>query len=292
MIGNTNTPLFENVPTDFEKSFLIKHYSHAKENATPNWHFHPEIELVFVKGGSGKRHIGNHLSCYWDGDLILIGSGLPHYGFTDSLTGHSSETIVQMKESFLGTDSIQIPEMKAIHQLLERAKQGLVFHGKTKEMIGGRIEKLTDRNHFECMLELFAILNELAQSDEYMLLNARSVALEVKQADDERINSIYKYVRRNFQQVITLDEIAAEVSMTVPAFCRYFKKQSGKTFVQFVNEFRVVHACKLLSETPSTITDVCFESGFHNISNFNKTFKETTGQTPSQYRAKVKKVIH
>ncbi|MCB0845369.1 MAG: helix-turn-helix transcriptional regulator, partial [Bacteroidetes bacterium] len=90
---------------------------------------------------------------------------------------------------------------------------------------------------------------------------------------------------------ISLEEIAAEINMTVPAFCRYFKKLSGKTFTRFVNEFRVVHACKLLSEKPSSITEICYESGFNNFSHFNKIFKETTGKSPSAYRTELTRMV-
>ncbi|MEM8765568.1 MAG: AraC family transcriptional regulator, partial [Bacteroidota bacterium] len=102
---------------------------------------------------------------------------------------------------------------------------------------------------------------------------------------------VFNHVKQNFKEDISLDEMADMVSMTVPSFCRYFKKITNKTFTQFVNEYRLVHASKLLAEQPMSITQVCFESGFNNFSHFNKSFKAFTGQNPSEYRNQLKAVL-
>ena len=133
---------------------------------------------------------------------------------------------------------------------------------------------------------------DLAQAEDYELLNSDGFAFEAGIQDNEKIEVIYKYININFQQHITLDEIANEVSMTVPAFCRYFKKVTGKTFTKLVNEYRIVHATKLLSESQQSVTDICFACGFNNFSHFNKIFKEITGKSASKYRGELKKLIH
>jgi AraC-like DNA-binding protein len=285
-------PSLEKITPEFGSSFAVKQYIDPSPNLrAPLWHFHPELELVYVKGGSGKRHIGNHLSYYNDGELILIGSMLPHYGFTDRLTGNESETIVQLREDFLGTAFFKSNEMFSIAQLFDRARAGIAFHGTSKWKIGRRLENLPALDNFAKLVELLCILQDMAWSTEYEILNADGFTFEVQNADNERVNIIYDHVRKNFQRPIPLEEIAAEVSMTIPAFCRYFKKLSGKTFTRFVNEFRIVHACKLLSEMPSSITDICFESGFNNFSHFNRLFKKITGKSPSDYRREFRQVI-
>ncbi len=285
-------PSLEKISPEFGSSIAVKQYSDPNPNLkNPFWHFHPELELVYVKGGSGKRHIGNHISYYKNGGLIFIGSNLPHYGFTDRLTGNDSETVIQLGENFLGEAFFTIPEMEPIRQLFERAKVGITFLGETKLNIGERIEQLPKLNNFDRLLELLQILQSLALTKEYRLLNADGFKLEVEHQDNDRINIIYDYVRENFQGPIRLSEIAAEVALTVPGFCRYFKKISGKTFTKFVNEFRVVHATKLLSEETTSITEICFESGFNNFSHFNKVFKEVTKKSPSAYRKEITQVI-
>ncbi|HLF64479.1 MAG TPA: AraC family transcriptional regulator [Saprospiraceae bacterium] len=285
-------PSLEKIIPEFGSSFAVKQYIDPTPNLrAPFWHFHPEIELVYVKGGSGKRHIGNHLSYYNDGELVLIGSMLPHYGFTDRLTANESETIIQLREDFLGPDFFRSNEMYSIIQLFDRARAGISFSGTSKWKIGRRIENLPALDNFAKLIELLCILQDLAWSSEYEILNADGFTFEVENADHERVSIIYDHVRTNFQRPIPLEEIAAEVSMTIPAFCRYFKKLSGKTFTRFVNEFRIVHACKLLSEMPSNITEICFESGFNNFSHFNRLFKKITGKSPSDYRKEFRQVL-
>ena len=284
-------PTFESIAPDFGNSFTYNKFDSERQNNDASWHFHPEIELVYVNGGAGKRQIGSHLSYYSNGDLILIGSNLPHCGFTDKFTGNKTETVVHMKSDFLGNDFFDIPEMKKIQDLLEVAKGGVAFHGKTKKKIGEKLEILEYQTDFQRLLSILNILNELGNSEEFKVLNAEGFTFETEVKDNDRINKVFNYVKSNFKEEISLQEMADLVSMTVPSFCRYFKKITNKTFVQFVNEYRLVHASKLLAENPMSISEVCLESGFNNFSHFNKSFKSFTGKNPSEYRNGLKKVL-
>ncbi len=288
----TLKPAFEAIEPNFGHSFTYQKFDSLKNNKNNAWHYHPEIELVYVNGGTGKRQIGSHVSYYGNGDLILIGSNLPHCGFTDALTGNESETVIQMKADFLGNDFFNIPEMKKIQNLFEMAQGGIAFSGKTKRKIGEKMEILEYQGDFQRLLSILNILNELALSQDFKVLNAEGFAMKTEVKDNDRINKVFNFVKANFKEEISLDEMADLVSMTVPSFCRYFKKITNKTFVQFVNEYRLVHASKLLAEKPMSITDVCFESGFNNFSHFNKQFKAFTGQNPSEYRNQLKKVLN
>lgn len=284
-------PAYEAIEPDFGNSFTYHRFDANKANKNQGWHFHPELELVYVNGGSGKRQIGSHVSYFRDGDLILIGSNLPHCGFTDKLTGNKCETVIQMKPDFLGNDFFDIPEMKKILQLLDISKSGIAFHGKTKIKVGEKMEILEYQSDFQRLLSILNILNELGSSKEFNVLNAEGFSMETQVKDNDRINVVFNHVKSNFKEEIPLDQIADLVSMTVPSFCRYFKKITHKTFTQFVNEYRLVHASKLLAEQPISITEVCFESGFNNFSHFNKSFKAFTGQNPSEYRNQLKAVL-
>jgi len=284
-------PTLEAIAPTFGHSYSYQKFDADETNSNTIWHYHPEIELVYVNGGSGKRQIGSHVSYYSDGDLILVGSNLPHCGFTDKLTGNESETVIQMKKDFLGNDFFNIPEMKKIQSLFEIAAGGIAFSGRAKRKIGEKMEVLEYQTDFQRLLSILNILNELANSKEMNVLNAEGFALETEVKDNDRINVVFNHVKANFKEEITLDEIANLVSMTIPSFCRYFKKITNKTFTQFVNEYRLVHASKLLAEKPLSITEVCFESGFNNFSHFNKSFKAFTGQNPSQYRNELKNVL-
>ncbi|WP_242203439.1 AraC family transcriptional regulator [Aestuariivivens insulae] len=284
-------PTLEKLSPSFGSSLLIKQHLEKVDKINAFWHFHPELELVYINKGQGKTHIGNHLSYFNNSQLILIGANLPHNGFADRLTANGSETTVQFKQDFLGKDFIEIPEMANVVALFDRAKKGIRFKIETKAVIGPKINKLTKYEGLERVLKFLDILNYLANTDDYTLLNADGIALEINPQDSDKINVIYHYVNANFQRHITLDEIANEVSMTVPAFCRYFKKTTGKTFTQLVNEYRVVHATKLLNESKMSIADVCFECGFNNFSHFNKQFNEIAGKSASQYRKEIRQII-
>ncbi len=284
-------PAFEAIEPNFGHSFLYQKFDASHSNSDNIWHYHPEIELVYINGGAGKRRIGSHISYYTDGDLMLIGSNLPHCGFTNKFTGNKNEILVQMKTDFLGEAFFNIPEMKKIRNLLELAKGGIAFSGKTKRILGNHMEDLENQNDFERILSILHILNVLAVSEDFTVLNAGGFALEAEVKDNDRINIIFNHVKNNFQEDIPLADIADMVSMTVPSFCRYFKKITNKTFVQFVNERRLVHASKLLTEQTMSISDVCFECGFNNFSHFNKSFKAFTGQNPSEYRKQLKTIL-
>ncbi|WP_299112199.1 AraC family transcriptional regulator [uncultured Winogradskyella sp.] len=284
-------PTLERISPEFGSSMrVIKHEAYIGENK-PFWHFHPEIELVYVNKGKGKRHIGNHLSYFNNSQLLLIGSNLPHNGFTDRLTVNGTETIVQFRQEFLGEYFFNVPEMESINNLFERAKSGILFGVKTKKKIGQKIEKLSEKEGFKKILVLLEILHGLAKSEDYTILNADGFTFETEPQDSAKIDLIFKHINQNFQEHISLDEIADKVSMTVPAFCRYFKKVTGKTFTKLVNEYRVVHATKLLSESQMSITDICYECGFNNFSHFNKLFKEFTGKSASKYRSELKLMV-
>lgn len=281
---NLQKPTFESITPDFGNSFTYKRFDENNKNKDTFWHYHPEIELVYVNGGSGKRQVGSNLSHYTWGTLILVGSNLPHCGFTDRLTSNKSETVIHMKEDFLGKDFFAIPEATAIKKLFELAQQGIVFSGNTKNRVGEMMEAMADQNDFQRMVSILLVLNELSSTQEYRILNAKGFAMMSLIKDNDRINEVFNYVKKHFKEEIPLANIADIASMTIPSFCRYFKKVTNKTFTQFVNEYRLVHASKLLTEKPISITEVCFESGFNNFSHFNKMFKKFTGQNPSEYR--------
>lgn len=284
-------PGFEIIETSFGSSFYYSKYAENLNNKAHVWHYHPEIEMVFVNGGSGKRQIGSHLSYYTEGDLILIGSNLPHCGFTDTNTGNRNETVIQMKPDFLGADFLKLQETKYISDLFNKAKGGIAFGAETKKAVGHRIELMDGQQPFERLLTLLGVLKDLEHAKDYKILNASGFSMEMQVQDNDRINMIFNYIKDHFQEEINLAAIAEMASMTTPSFCRYFKKITKKTFTRFVNEYRVVHAAKLLAEKQTSIANISYESGFNNFSHFNKLFKEFTGKSASEYRKELKSVF-
>lgn len=284
-------PSFEIVEPSFGSSFYYSKYQENSNNKAHLWHYHPEIELVFVNGGSGKRQIGSHISYYTNGDLILIGSNLPHCGFTDGSTGNKNEVVIQMKPDFLGADFLSLKETQGISNLFEKAKYGIAFGKDTMKLVGPILEKMNNLWSFEKLLALLSVLKELEQAPDYSLLNAQSFSMEMQVQDNDRINMVFNYVKDHFLEEINLQHVAEMASMTVPSFCRYFKKITKKTFTRFVNEYRIVHASKLLAEKQISIANVSYESGFRNFSHFNKQFKDFTGKSALQYRKELKSIV-
>ncbi|MBD1429039.1 AraC family transcriptional regulator [Sphingobacterium litopenaei] len=284
-------PSFEIIEPSFGSSFAYAKYVENENNKAHVWHYHPEIEIVYVNGGTGKRQIGSHISYYTKGDLILIGSNLPHCGFTDTNTGNKKETVIQFKPELFGREFMNLPENKFLIDFFEVAKAGIAFIDATKNAVGAKIEGMIDLNPFERLLSLLEVLKELESAADHKVLNAAGFTVELQVQDNDRINMIFNHVKDHFLEEISLEQVAEMSIMTVPSFCRFFKKVTNKTFTRFVNEYRIVHACKLLAEKPMSIANISYESGFHNFSHFNKLFKEFTGKSALQYRKELHTMI-
>lgn len=284
-------PILQQVNPFMDNSIVTRSFEHPEQNIYKYWHYHRELELIYINKGSGKKYVGSNFSYFNNGELVLIGPFLPHYSFIDPQKPGQIKYSIQMREGFPGVSMLMIPEMQPIKKLLERAVFGISFHGKTKAKVGRKVEKLMNDKPLEQFIRTLQILKDLAFSEEYKVLNTGDFKVDIIPQDYERLQGIFNFVRENFKRQISLDEAADIASMTSPSFARYFKKVTGKTFTHFVNEYRLVHASKLLAETSLSITDVCFESGFNNFSHFNKQFKEYTGKSPSDYRKEIIQVI-
>ncbi|MEZ4903450.1 MAG: AraC family transcriptional regulator [Spirosomataceae bacterium] len=179
------------------------------------------------------------------------------------------------------------PEIQEIKRLFELSKQGLNFYGKVREKVATQMLKLPQLNHFDRLIELLTILQALATTKEYNLLQVNGLSYEHSHREEARIRAIYKFVEAHYQQEIDLQTVADLAHLTVPSFCRYFKKITQMTFTDFVNEYRIQQACRLLIENP-VVTEVCFSTGFNNLSHFTKTFKSVTGKTPREYKKELR----
>lgn len=278
---------FEVVQPDEGSSFKIIHNIVVPELFRWQYHYHPEYEIVCVLEGSGRRHVGNHISQYTEGDLVFIGPNLPHSGFGQGVVGQHEEIVIQLKENLWGENFLEMPEMKAVKTLFSHSKQGVCFGGETKVRVQRRLKKLLSLSPFERLMELIQILHFLANSQEYSLLNAEGLKLEINSKDEARLNRILKYVEDNYQKPVDIQEAASIAHLAVPSFCHYFKKMMKVTFTDFVNQYRVNQACLRLT-TDKSITDVSFECGFGNVAYFNRVFKAQKQQSPSAYRKALK----
>ena len=274
---------FEVIQPDSGSSFRVLHHKVSADTFKWHYHYHPEYEIVCVFQGSGRRHVGNHLSNYTDGDLVLIGSNLPHGGFGYGSVDMHEEIVLQFKVDFLCDSFLAKPEMDDIKKLFERSKQGLSFHGKTKEALTEKFKNLLQLSHFDKLIELLNILQKLANSSEFNALNQDDIRYNFSLKDQERLGKVYKYVEANYSQEIDIQTVAKICNLTVPAFCNYFKKNLNQTFTDFTNEYRINQACKMLLEGQE-IVDICFACGFNNVSYFGRVFKQIKSTNPSQFR--------
>ena len=277
-------------PISFEnKSFSYNIYDNSNHNPAEKhqkWHYHPEIELVYVNNGSGKRQVGLNLSNYNDGLLILVGSNLPHTGFTDYFDDERKEVVIQFKENFLGDSLKEVFEFKNIFDLLKTSKKGIAFEGDIKKKIGLAMLGLQYETSFQKVITLITILNDLSKSKNYEILNISNYNINGIN-ENERIRKAFNFIKDNYKKEVSLENVAKEVHMTVPSFCRYFKSQTNKTFIQFLIEYRINNALKLLIQSDKDIKNICYECGFNNYSHFNRSFKKINLISPSDYRKKI-----
>lgn len=269
---------------EFEKDKSFKLFSPSLKNCF-FWHYHPEIELVYVEASKGIRHVGKDISSFVDSDLLLIGSNVPHLNFDYGIQTECKQMVLQMRENFLHDLIISIPEFDRIKKLLERSYLGLSFSGKTKQAVVEKLHNIKDKNTFESLMGLMEILQILAHSAEVKELNSEDTRIKWFLNDKIRMGTIYSYIHENYDKKPNVNEIAQTVSLSTPAFCRYFKKQTNMTFTDFVNNYRINQAQIFLLKDFS-VTEVCFHVGFESLSYFNKLFKHYTGKTPSEFKKK------
>lgn len=256
------------------------------------WHFHPELELTHIMQSRGTRFVGDSIEEFEEGDLILIGSNLPHVWKNDTtyFQPHSSlqaeSQVVQFLPDCFGKDFLNLKEMESIRRLFEKAKRGLRITGKTKEKVLSLMTQLIENTKGVQRIGLFLnILELIAESEEVVFLSSEGFLDSYHRFDTETINHVYEFTLSQFNRRILIEEAAAIAHMSVANFCRYFKNRTQKTYVQFLTEVRIGYACRMLIENKKSIQQIAFDCGFHNISNFNRSFRLLKHQNPMAYRA-------
>ncbi|GAB4022485.1 helix-turn-helix domain-containing protein [Spirosoma koreense] len=273
---------FEKIEPEAGSSFRVIHHTEV-DTCGVYWHYHPEYEIVYIPVGDGQRRIGANVSRYEAGELVFIGPNLPHLNYSYGRQGDYEEIVVQMRGDFMGESFLQKPELALVRRLFERAHTGLAFGAETKQQVGKWLGQMTRQTPFERFLTLLRVLQQLADAPDARPLHTDEVRFELNPKEQERINRICQYVEQHYAEPVNIQAIADLASLTVPAFCRYFKRMTRQTYTDFVNEYRVNQARRML-HSARTIADVSFAVGFNNLSHFNKTFRAVTGQTPSAYR--------
>lgn len=271
----------EEINPDLKSPFRLLHNPRLSDLFY--WHFHPEFELVYIEGASATRHVGDHISNYTNSDLVLIGSNIPHLNFDYGVKTDYKKEVLQIKRHFKESIFDEIPELDNIFHLFERARYGVAFYGETKRLIGARMKKLYQFSHFDLFMEVLQLFEILSKSQEYELLHKQPFVNNYKQNEQVRLRQIYAYIDDNYQQKIRVDEVATLCNLSKPAFCRYFKKTTGRTFVGFLNEYKISQAKRCLL-SGKNVGETCYECGFESLSYFNRAFKNITGENPSVFK--------
>lgn len=285
---------YEQLNEGVESSFLYRRFSLPKFDAP--FHYHPEIELTLILKSSGKRFVGRQVSNFEAGDLVLVGENVPHCWLNINLQAGEVESlgepkldaaqsiVIQFLPKIISSD-FSAPELKPIFKLLKNSVSGILIKGKTRDWVAEKMISHLEAHPFKKFVALLEILCYLIENNNDLeLIDTSFEGFNPSLIHMERIQKIYAYIIDNYQNDIDLTTISAIAHLTPTAFCRYFKKMTRKTLVDVVTEFRIKHACQLLTSTEKTVSDICFESGFGNISYFNKTFKHITGYSPLSYR--------
>ncbi len=276
-------PIFEKVLFS-ESSFVIKE-EHFTQFEIP-WHVHPEFELTFISQGRGKFNVGDYIADFQGQNLIMLGPNLPHSW--DGPKESDSEVlakqiVIQFPFDFLGTGFFENSAFRRIDDLLKRSYRGILFHDVKIQKVTKMIQGIMHMNEFERIMELLNVLHILAHSKQYNELSSIGYSRHLNKSESARLNAIYGFILDNFTTHLDLNTMASYASMTPQAFSRYFRERTRRTFISFLNEVRIGYACRLLSEKSMSISQICYESGYSNLSNFNRQFKKIKSMTPSQY---------
>ncbi|HSF53906.1 MAG TPA: AraC family transcriptional regulator, partial [Algoriphagus sp.] len=250
-----------------------------------------ELELHFIIKGRGIQYIGETVSGFSDGDLILLGENLPHawrcsQEYFQGNPDHQVEAVVlHFSPTCLGKNFLELPEAKLIPMLFEKAKKGLKITGKTKEKVSELLQSLLKASQLDRLILLLQILNILAESQEIETISPGYSFSHLNKASEmERLEKIYSYVMGNYHKNISLEEMASLSNLSITSFCRYFKKMTNKSFFEFLIEVRISNVCKRILEDKLPLEVLSSECGFQNVSNFYRHFKKVTGMTPFTYK--------
>ncbi len=278
-------PQIQKLPLSEHSSFLADKFI-TPYFETP-WHYHSEYELVLILEGNGKRFVSNHISDYNKGDLDFLGPNVPHLYRKENTYDNGGTLVIHFKEDFLGNGFLSIPEMQNISHLFQKSLMGLSILGNTKKFVAGKMNEMLSLKGMERLICLLLILNSLANNHEFELLSGPEMNGD-NYKDSDRLNKVFEYVMENFKEEIRLNTIAEIANMSYSGFCRYFKNRTKKNFSHFVNEIRIGYACKRLIESEISVNEICYESGFNNLTNFNEQFKKIVKCTPYQFQKKSK----
>jgi AraC-like DNA-binding protein len=260
------------------------------ETLSNSYHYHPEMELILLKRSRGIRIIGASVENFTDNDLVLIGRNLPHaflheHQYLDNnLTDPPEAIVIQFNEAFAGNGFLDLPELKEIKRLFITARQGLTITENGKRTIIPLVEKILYSSSLDRILVLLQILKIMTDKDAYRVLVSEESIDQPAMEPDTRVEKVLDFTFGHYDQNIKIEEVAEMINMTKESFCRYFKAKTGKTYLEFLIEFRIRKACRMIVENQLSIKEISYSCGFDSLSNFHYQFKKIVKQKPLEYK--------
>lgn len=277
-------PHFKPIAADESNLFKIVMQENEKEFEYP-WHFHPEYELTYIIKSQGTRYVGNSIENFFDDDLVLIGPNMPHCWISSpGLSQSASAIVIYFKEEFAEKTWMESIEFGSIRQLLDLSKKGIKFDNALALSLKQNFFELQKLPAFDKLILVLKILQELAEKAKHHVLCKQGFSYELNHSHNEWINKVYKFIEINYNKKIALTDISREVNMSEEYFSRFFSKTMKKTFFEFLNEYKITRACKLLIETDRQISEVCYAAGFESVPFFYRQFKKFKNCQPKTYR--------
>jgi len=257
------------------------------------WHYHAEYELLYISKSFGIRFVGDNVSPFNPGDLVLVGPYLPHLWrndasyYKDENNEISVKTIVtKFTKNFIGDNTFENPEFSKVAKLLKQANYGICFGKKISEKLHKEIIELPTLSRPQQSIQLLGILDQLSNTKDKTILSSSDMR-QYTSEHSQRIDTVLKFISDNYTLNISLNDVSEVACMTTNSFCRFFKKMTNKSFTQFLNEVRIRNASRLLTQKDVSISSICYSVGYNSITNFNKQFKQIMGATPKKFRESI-----
>ncbi len=250
-------------------------------------HFHPEIQVTLVIRGEGTYFIGDKIDRFGPGKVFFLGGNLPHVFrsdkeyFQEDSPGVEAVSLFFMADLF-GNGFREFKETVKLKEIFSESGQGILLEDRSLHSLFNEIVKAED---IDKIILFFQILKAILNNKERQVISSTAFTSPQRDIENERINSVFDYVISHYREEITLNNIAEVASLTPNAFCKFFKSRTRKTFFDFLNEVRIGNACKLLQSEQLSVSEIAYESGFNNLSNFNRQFQKRMKMTPKKYRS-------
>lgn len=283
--------LLERISVNEDESFFIGIFQDNLEKST--WHYHNNYEISFITEGAGKRIVADSIEEFQPGDLVFIGRNLPHVWIADKETftpaNRNLEMVfLQFTSDILFPQLLNLPEFMFVKKALEYSERGIQIVGETLNEVSEIMLQLPYLKNFDRLLKLFIMMNIIGKSDSHIQLASKDYLRTRFTTVNKRIETIHEYIMHHYLEEIDLKKLASLVNMAEGSLCRFFKMKVGITLFEYLNKIKVEYACKLLMDPDLSILKVGLDSGFNNLSHFNKQFRKNTGVTPSEYRRRFK----